>query len=663
MPRIHTIAADGTITAADKVIGSDGGVDQNFVTKNYTIGGITSFVLNGTHAGSFSTLNTTSNATIGGNLTVTGNATIAGNLTFGDADTDTVSFSADVNSHILPDATNTYNLGSSTKQWKDIYIDGTAYIDNMDILEVGPHAAVGKGSYAAYANNSVLSSTQKDYGLSIVSDADSNGYAFVSLNLGTKNNVDGAQIAYNKDAYPTFTIGMGGTTFMEILGTTGSATFKRGLSVSSNYNFSAGNGGQVYLENVNIGPQSSRYTLVNARPSSDNKFLKYTTNGATEWADVSTTGITFKGTGTDFDNSLFIGHDTTGTLNQASRNLAVGYDALKDLTSGDNNVALGYAAGENNAGGESNVFVGAQSGESVTKSLFSVYVGAFAGRLINDQGSSGNLAANNTLVGYRSGYGVAGQTTHLAVNNTAVGSETLELITTGRENAVIGAKAGEAISTGYGNVLIGFEAGKTLQTGTENIIIGTQCLNNINEGYDGIIAIGKNMGEAGINNNTTKIGHSSTVKAEILALYKTAEYANGGGNISISSSESGSIYHLNSTTDGVFTLPNTVGVGAGMQIDFVLTALPATTEHKIICNSIGANKLIGSLTIIDTDTGDATTHVAAQVSDNYIAIKLNGSTTGIVGSKIRFTSISSQKWLVEGTILVTGTPGNPFSTS
>ena len=98
MPRIHTVAADGTITAGDKLIGSDGAENANFVTRNYTVGGIKDFILNGTHAGSFTTvtasgnatiggaatitgaLTTSDNATIGGNLTITGNTTIAGNL-------------------------------------------------------------------------------------------------------------------------------------------------------------------------------------------------------------------------------------------------------------------------------------------------------------------------------------------------------------------------------------------------------------------------------------------------------------------------------------------------------------------------------------------------------------------------------------------------------
>ena len=60
------------------------------------------------------------NLAVGGNLTVTGNATISGNLTFGDAATDTVAFSADVASNLLPSADNTYDIGASGSEWKDL---------------------------------------------------------------------------------------------------------------------------------------------------------------------------------------------------------------------------------------------------------------------------------------------------------------------------------------------------------------------------------------------------------------------------------------------------------------------------------------------------------------------------------------------------------------
>jgi len=74
---------------------------------------------------------TTGNISIGGNLTVTGNATISGNLTFGDADTDSITLTADVASSITPDTDDTYDLGSASKEWRDLYIDGTANIDSL----------------------------------------------------------------------------------------------------------------------------------------------------------------------------------------------------------------------------------------------------------------------------------------------------------------------------------------------------------------------------------------------------------------------------------------------------------------------------------------------------------------------------------------------------
>ena len=71
------------------------------------------------------------NGDISGNLTVHGNATINGNLTLGDADTDNIVFGADVNSDIVPNTDDAYDLGSSSQQWRNLYIDGTAEIDTL----------------------------------------------------------------------------------------------------------------------------------------------------------------------------------------------------------------------------------------------------------------------------------------------------------------------------------------------------------------------------------------------------------------------------------------------------------------------------------------------------------------------------------------------------
>ena len=74
------------------------------------------------------------NASIGGNLTVTGTTTFnGGTLTLGDANTDNIVFGGEVDSNIIPDDDDTYDLGSSSKKWKDIYIDGIAYLDAINL--------------------------------------------------------------------------------------------------------------------------------------------------------------------------------------------------------------------------------------------------------------------------------------------------------------------------------------------------------------------------------------------------------------------------------------------------------------------------------------------------------------------------------------------------
>ena len=73
------------------------------------------------------------NLDVGGNLTVTGTPTFnGGTLTLGAANTDNIVFGGEVDSNIIPDDDNTYDLGSSSKEWKDLYIDGVAYVDAIN---------------------------------------------------------------------------------------------------------------------------------------------------------------------------------------------------------------------------------------------------------------------------------------------------------------------------------------------------------------------------------------------------------------------------------------------------------------------------------------------------------------------------------------------------
>ena len=75
------------------------------------------------------------NAQIDGTLTVDGvvnfKAGSSGSVSLGDDNTDNVVFNADVNSSIIPNTDNTYDLGSPSKEWRNLHIDGTANIDTL----------------------------------------------------------------------------------------------------------------------------------------------------------------------------------------------------------------------------------------------------------------------------------------------------------------------------------------------------------------------------------------------------------------------------------------------------------------------------------------------------------------------------------------------------
>lgn len=111
-------------TAVPNLGGITGGANFNdlihYDSDNYKLyrlnsGGNTDLDLTGAIAG----------RAITGSLEVTGNLTVGGNLTLGDAATDSVSFAADVTSNIVPNASDTYNLGSDSQRWDTLYLSGS----------------------------------------------------------------------------------------------------------------------------------------------------------------------------------------------------------------------------------------------------------------------------------------------------------------------------------------------------------------------------------------------------------------------------------------------------------------------------------------------------------------------------------------------------------
>ena len=160
--------------------------------------------------------------------------------------------------------------------------------------------------------------------------------------------------------------------------------------------------------------------------------------------EIYTGKIPGKVGGTNFTRGLLVGHTTTGTLDGAVDNTGVGINALDALTSGDNNTAVGTRALSNVTIAVNNTAIGTDSGANI---------------------SSG---ANNTALGSRSLITTAG-----GQHNVAIGQKALEAAMS-HYNTAVGSESGKLITTGsYYNILLGYQSGDNITTGDGNVIIGT----------------------------------------------------------------------------------------------------------------------------------------------------------------------------------------------
>ena len=122
-------------------------------------------------------LDVSGNLLVGGNLTVAGDATVTGTTTFnggtitlGDAATDNVVFGADVDSSIIPDDDDTYDLGSATQEWRNLFIDGTANIDTASIDNISDDTLVATNKKIQFRDTAISVSSSADATLDIASD-------------------------------------------------------------------------------------------------------------------------------------------------------------------------------------------------------------------------------------------------------------------------------------------------------------------------------------------------------------------------------------------------------------------------------------------------------------------------------------------------------------
>ena len=90
-----------------------------------------------------------------GNIHATGSITADGNITIGDQDTDSLTINADIASDMNPNVTDTYNLGSSSKRWNEIF----SHDLTVDNITVAGNITVGGLDLTARPGNIIYVST------------------------------------------------------------------------------------------------------------------------------------------------------------------------------------------------------------------------------------------------------------------------------------------------------------------------------------------------------------------------------------------------------------------------------------------------------------------------------------------------------------------------
>ena len=183
--------------------------------------------------------------------------------------------------------------------------------------------------------------------------------------------------------------------------------------------------GTIWIDTTNSGSNSLSLKFYDGAQDIEMATID-TSSNTINFLDSVVSSVSFKQGGTNFTDSLLVGHSTTGTLDSAEYNTGVGINALDAITSGDLNTVKGFNSASSLTTGRQNVAIGAWSLKA----------------------SDG--AVGNTAIGTYSQKDASGS----AQYNSSLGYDALQDVT-GTYNIGIGSGAGANILGGDGNVVIG----------------------------------------------------------------------------------------------------------------------------------------------------------------------------------------------------------------
>ena len=364
----------------------------NFNSGSASFSGITTFT-NGTDntLGNADTgavqidggLGVNKNVTIGAGLSVTGTSYFVGEVTFaggtngdninlGSTDADNIVFNADVNSNIIPNATSSFDLGSSSKEWRDLHLAGNAGIgslsvtgistfsDNVEISSLTENRIpiVGAGSTIEDDANLTFDGNTLVVGAALTVTGISTFNNNVSIASLTNNRIPivGAGSTIEDDANLTFdgsTLAVGvdldvdGHTELDDLRVTGVATFTNNVNISGNL---------LYIDTGNIVVQTGHLDVAGVSTFGSNIDANgdldvdgdVRITGVTTFTDTTENTLGDANTGSvQLDGGLGVAANVTvgGGLSVTGNSYFVGMVTFAAGTNG--NITLGDNAGDN----------------------------------------------------------------------------------------------------------------------------------------------------------------------------------------------------------------------------------------------------------------------------------------------------------------------------
>ena len=320
-------------------------------------------------------LNTSGDVSVGGNLTVTGTSTFnGGTINLGDAAGDNVVFGADINSNIIPNTDNTYNLGSAGQKWANLNVvnitqtgntttSGTLTVTGETNLNGGLKLDTDKFTVADTSGNTAIAGTlavtgetNLNGGLKLDTDkftvADGTGNTAIAGTLAVTGDttltgdlaVNGGDLTTSQTTFnllnataTTLNIG-GASTATSIGAASGTTTIKADLAVDGDIQVK---GGDLTTNQTTFNLLNSTATTLNIGGAATSLNLGAATGTTTVGNNLTVTGdLTVNGNTTTLSTSTLEVEDKNILIAKGAANDAAANDAGIVVESGDGNKSI-----------------------------------------------------------------------------------------------------------------------------------------------------------------------------------------------------------------------------------------------------------------------------------------------------------------------------------